>query len=112
MSQTTVEVRASRWLVVATSVGDVPEEWEFNDEKQAQWFAELVRRSWNARCPKCGYKEGVGLELWRSGDESLVAVAACGAWDDEELGACTFRQKFEYPAADHAIPRHPAECAQ
>ena len=97
MSQTSVEVTASRWIVEASCPGESPEQWEFGDALQAQWFAALARELWNSRCPKCGNKDVVGLQLWRNNNAELVAIASCGAWDDDRLDLCSFREKFHYP---------------
>ncbi|MCY3786095.1 MAG: hypothetical protein OXG47_05130 [bacterium] len=88
MASTHVEIqRRAVWSVEAKCL-DESAVWRFDDRDDAEWFGAVVEKNWCARCPRCGYKNALDLQLERSAGVGWVALAVCG------YDTCSFAARF------------------
>ena len=92
--------RRAVWSVEAKCV-DESAVWRFDDRDDAEWFGAVVEKNWRARCPRCGYKNALNLQLERSAGYGWEALAVCG------YDTCSFAARFVSwgEPVDHPLDR-------
>lgn len=78
VERVSVKIMSRRvWTVEGTGL-DESQSWSFDHREDAEWFRDVVREYWNARCLKCGMKNMLGLDL--SGEHSYgwTVLVFCG----------------------------------
>ena len=78
IERVSVKIMSRRvWTVEGTGL-DESQSWSFDYREDAEWFREVAREYWNARCPKCGMKNILGLDV--SGEHSYgwTVLVFCG----------------------------------
>lgn len=63
MAQTKTDIlKKSVWVVEAECSGDKAS-WTFDDREVAEWFRDIAQESYMARCPTCGIKDILNLQV-------------------------------------------------
>ncbi|MCY4460623.1 MAG: hypothetical protein OXC26_09570 [Albidovulum sp.] len=75
----------SVWVVAAECSGDKTS-WTFDDKEVAEWFHDTAQAFYMARCPTCGKKDILNLEV--SVDIVAEVIVSCG-WND-----CDFAKRI------------------
>ena len=95
MAGVSVEIKSRSILVVEAKCLDESGSWSFDDKEDAEWFREIVQEYWNARCPKCGVKNILGLDVHGDQPSGWEVLVSCGyhtcsfakrivSWDDPD----------------------------
>ena len=81
MGATWAAVREKTIWIVDADRSDKSEcaSWRFDDKEVAEWFQEIVSEYYLARCPTCGMKDMLGVEV--GAEEFAVAFVSCGFFD-------------------------------
>ena len=86
MAQTKTSIsEKSVWVVEAECSGDKAS-WTFDDKELAEWFRDTAQAFYMARCPTCGVKDVLNLEV--SVDIVAKIIVSCG-WHD-----CDFAKRI------------------
>ena len=94
MARVSVEIKTQPVWIVEAKCLDETQSWRFDEREDAERFSEVAQKYWNARCPKCGCKNMVNLNL-SDQDPGFTAIASCGyhacsyaerivSWDDPD----------------------------
>ena len=88
MASVSVEIKSRPiWTVEAKCLDELGS-WSFNDKEDAEWFREIVQEYWNARCPKCGVKNILGLDVNGDRSSGWVVLVSCG------FHTCSFAKRI------------------
>lgn len=63
MSATSVALREKTIWVVEVDCSGETKSWRFDDEDVAEWFRDVVRDYYLSRCPACGIKDMLDMEV-------------------------------------------------
>lgn len=72
--------KKSVWVVEAECSGDKAS-WTFDDKDVAEWFRDIAQDSYRARCPTCGAKDILNLQVSVGILEEVIV--SCGYYDCE-----------------------------
>lgn len=86
MSQTKTSMsEKSVWVVEAECSGEKAS-WTFEDKEVAEWFRDTAQAHYMARCPSCGVKDVLNLQV--SVDVLDEVIVSCG------YDACDFAKRI------------------
>ena len=79
MAQTKTDIsEKSVWVVEAECSGDKAS-WTFDDKEVAEWFRDIAQAFYMARCPTCGVKDILNLQVSEGILEEVMV--SCGYHD-------------------------------
>lgn len=88
MASVRVAFTSRRVWTVEGKCLDEPMSQSFDREEDAEWFRDVAQQYWNARCPKCGVKNILGLDLSEFPRLGWTVLVVCG------FHTCSFAKKL------------------
>lgn len=76
MAQTRTDVSKKSVWVVNAECSATKASWTFDDKEVAQWFRDIAEKFYMARCPSCGVKDVLNLQVSVGGLEEVIV--SCG----------------------------------
>lgn len=79
MAQTKTSISEKSIWVVEAECSTEKASWAFEDKEVAEWFRDTAQAHYMARCPSCGLKDVLNLQV--SMDNSGEVIVSCGYYD-------------------------------